>query len=237
MPTFINFFDSNFFIGIITLAVGTVAFSIYRKQQRDTKRDAANVILLEMESAEQQLQVITQNQSAGSLAENIYLMKNSSWDKFRYHFVRDFDRNEWDKITDFYNKCLQYDAAVTYHSSYFAGNVDMTQMHLLRIQADYASEYAHDIAKADSQEKRDVIREAYEKKKQTFINSYGVVESADNFTSPYFYNPQKPVIEAKQVLETIETNLSLTSVGIKLKKMANNASFLRRLKERIVGSK
>lgn len=235
MSTLINFFDSNFFIGLITLAVGTVAFSIYKKQQRDTKRDAANVILLEMESAEQQLQIITQNQSANSLAENIYLMKNSSWDKYRYHFVRDFDRNEWDKITDFYNKCIQYDAAVSYNNSYFAGNVDMTQMHLLRIQADYANDYAREDAAATDQIEKDAAREAYEKKKQTFINAYGVVQSADNFDSPYFYNPQKPVIEAKQVLDTIETNLSLTSVGIKLKKMAKETTQLQRFRNWAIG--
>ena len=228
MSTIVNFFNSSFFIGLATLVVGTTAFFIYRKQKRDAKRDAANVILLEVESAEQQLQIITQNQAPGSLAENIFLMKNSSWEKYRYFFVRDFDRNEWDKITDFYNKCLQYDAAVAYNSNYFGSNVEKAQSHILRILANYADTYIEDVEKATTQTSKAKLREAYEAKKTNFLNAYGVIQNDDNFTAPYFYNPQKPVIEAKSVLDTIETNISLTSVGIKLKRMAAKKSFWQR---------
>jgi hypothetical protein len=228
----VHFFDSNFFVGLVTLVVGTVAFRIYNKQKVDAKRDAANVILLEIQSAEQQLQIITQNQTPGALAENFYLMKNSSWDKYRYHFVRDFDRNEWDKITDFYNKCLEYDTATESFNSSWGSNVKNAQAHVLRILADYAQAFVNDLGGAKTAEKKDAIRKKYEAKKAEFISSYGVIQNDQNFDAPYFYNPQKPVIQAKAVLDTIETSLSLTSVGVKLKNMATNPNEWNRLRGR-----
>lgn len=216
----ISFLDSNFFIGLVTIAVGTAAFRIYRRQQHDSKRDAANVILLEIEGAEQQLQTIIGRQSPGSLVENVYLMKNHSWDKYRYIFVRDFDRNEWDKITDFYNKCLQYDTSVEYDSNQFASNVDKAQSHILGILANYASDYVKQVETNVAKEQD--YKELYLKRKSAFLRSYGVEENSEGFAPPYFYGPRKPVNEAQSILETIETNLSLTSVGIKLKRMAEN---------------
>lgn len=232
----IKFFDSSFFVASVTLIVGFSAFGIYKKKNRDTKRDAASVILLEIESAEQQLQLINQTQTAGSLAENIFLMKNSSWDKYRYYFVRDFRRNEWDKITDFYNSCSQYDDAVSFNKSYFGTNVNHVQSQIIRIMADYTNDYIEAVSKAKTQDEKDSIKEAYDAKKSRFIISYGVIENNEGFAGPYFFGPQKPALAAQKILSTIETSLSLTSVGIKLRNMSANKSLWRRLTERFLNN-
>lgn len=228
MTEIINFFNSNFFIGLVTLLVGSVAFGVYRKQKRDAKRDAANVILLEVQSAEQQLQVVRRTQG-DELAENVYLMKNSSWDKYRYLFVRDFDRNEWDKISDFYNKCLQYDASVAYASTYFGSNVEKAQGHILGALAGYAKQYVNDFEALPNPDEKQELVDAFKERRSNFLQAFGVINGDESFLSPYFYNPQKPTIDAKAVLETMETNLSITSVGNKLKRMAENRGFFRRL--------
>ena len=225
----LDILNSNGIIALITLVVGFGAFQIYRKQKRDAKRDAANVILLEIESAEQQLQTITQNEQSGSLAENTYLMKNSSWDGYRYLFVRDFDRNEWDKISDFYSKCHQYDDAVAFNNKYFGGNVEKTQLQLQRILAEYAKDFTEDTLSATTDVEKLKLKDEYEQRKNLFIDAYGLRVSEINFPPPYFYNPQKPVNEAKAILSTIETSLSLTSVGIKLKRMATKVGLWKRL--------
>lgn len=41
-----------------------------------------------------------------------------------------------------------------------------------------------------TQRDKDEVRKAYEKR-ETFIKTYGVIESAENFGSPYFYNPSE----------------------------------------------
>jgi hypothetical protein len=230
----IKFFDSSFFVATVTLIVGFSAFGIYKKKNRDTKRDAASVILLEIESAEQQLQLINQTQTAGSLAENIFLMKNSSWDKYRYYFVRDFRRNEWDKITDFYNSCSQYDDAVSFNKNYFGTNVNHVQSQIMRVMADYANEYIEEVTKAKTQDEKDDLKKEYDAKKSRFINSYGVIENGEGFVGPYFYGPQKPALAAQKILSTIETSLSLTSVGLKLRSMSANKSIWKRFVERLI---
>jgi len=231
-----NFFYSNFFVGVVALGVGAAAYSVYKKQKRDAKRDAANVILLEIESAEKQLQLINQTQSSGTLAENIYLMKSSTWDENRYMFVRDFDSNEWDKITDFYNKCLQYDASVAYNNTFFGNNVEKVQNQVLRVLAKYADSYSDKLVDAKSPQERKLLKREYEEKKNRFIETYGVIENEEGFPPPYFYNPMKPVNDAKAVLGAIETNLSLTSVGIKLKRMAIRRSPWQRIRSYIGGN-
>jgi hypothetical protein len=234
MSTLILFFNSNFFIGFITLIVSTVAFRVYSRQKADAKRDAANVILLEIQNAEKQLGIINQNRDANILDENIYLMKNSSWDTYRYFFVRDFDTSEWEKITTFYNKCIQYDKAVTGYNENWASNVKSAQKHVLRILADYADLFTQQLATVTPRQK-EKIRKDYEDKKTAFISSYGVIQNDDNYPAPYFYSPQKPILEAKVILDTIETALSTSSVGVKLKTMSDNANLLKRI--RLVMSK
>ncbi len=229
-----NFFYSNFFVGLVALGVGVAAYSVYRRRRRDVKRDAANVILLEIESAEQQLQAVNQTQAQlpDTLPETIFLMKNSSWEKYRYHFVRDFDRNEWDKITDFYDKCRRYDEAVVYNNSLFKANHRNWASNLYRVLAEYAREHADKMVEAKDNDKP-ALEDAYINRRKTLIETYTNVDEKHT----YFHNPIKPVNDAKAVLSTIETNLSLTSVGIKLKRLAAIRSLAQRLKSWFTGPK
>ncbi len=226
-----SFLDSNFFIGIVTLLVGLVAFRIYKKQKLDAKRDAANVILLEIQSAEQQLQIV--NQNPDTLSETLLLMKNSSWDKYRYLFVRDFDRNEWDKVSDFYNKCILYDRSALSYSSTWADNVKSAQSEVLRVLAEFAKDYTTLSESVKDPEDLSKLRAEFEQRKGYFISAYGVVQNTDNYEPPYFYNPQRPVLEAKAILNTIETNISITSIGNKLKSMAGEKNYSLSLADRI----
>lgn len=224
--------NSNFIVASVTLVVGLLAFRIYKKQQTDAKRDAANVILLEIQSAERQLRTISQNRS--ELSEKLLLMKNSSWDMYRYLFVRDFDRDEWDRVTDFYDKCSLYDKSALAYNSTWADSVKSVQTELLAVLAQYAKDYVTSLEETTDPDARKKLRQQYEERRETFISVYGVVENKDNYSSPYFYNPQKPVLEAKEILTTLETNLSLSSVGAKLTLLSQNRkSFFKNMLYRI----
>ncbi len=218
-----NFLYSNFFVGLVALGVGVAAYSVYSKQKRDSKRDSANIILLEIEHAEQQMQIVTQTQESESLNENIYLMRVASWEKYRYLFVRDFDRNEWDKVTDFYDKCQRYDTAVRYNNTFFKANEENLRTNLHRVLADYADEYVSTASNATPTERTEAER-VYLEKRQSFIDMY--MRTTQGYL--YMYNPIKPVNDAKTVLSSIETSLSLTSVGIKLKRLARASSIWQR---------
>lgn len=52
----IQFFNSSFFIALVTLATGLFAFRLYFQKNKDIKKDAANILLLEIQNAERQLE-------------------------------------------------------------------------------------------------------------------------------------------------------------------------------------
>lgn len=116
-----NFITSALFIPLVTLLVGSTVIIIYSKTKDDFKKDAANIVLLEIQNAERALKQVTESVNAEipTLPQNIFLMQTESWSKYRYLFVRDFDWNEWNEVTDFYDKAQLYDKAVTYNNSFF----------------------------------------------------------------------------------------------------------------------
>lgn len=212
---FIGFFNSNFFIALITLAVGLAAFIIYVLQKRDQKKDAANIILLEIKSAERAIKKLRDSLLQEQLAD-IFLMPSESWTKYKYLFVRDFDRDEWDAITEFYNKCQLIDDDIRYNTSAFWNDVEAIRSNKQRILADYSEKYVSEINKVKTQEEEEIIIEKFKKSADKFNTLY--MERQIQFA----YNPQKPINDAKAHLEGLSRNLSQTAVGLKLKKLAKN---------------
>jgi hypothetical protein len=210
------FFNSDFFIALVTLIAASIAFGLYRKQKNDEKRDAANTILLEIEGAERQLTKVSEDKPFPNIdEEDVYLMRASSWDEFKYLFVNNFDRNEWDKITDFYRRCHDYDEAVTYHNLNSKKNLQALRVNMQRVLANYADEYTRSI-EGKTEEEFTELEIKYINRRQTFINIYGNTST----THMYSYIPIKPQNDAKRALKGLETSLSLTSVGIKLKQLS-----------------
>ena len=71
-PPVSEFLDSTLLNPITTLIVGFAAYFLYKKQKEDEKRDAANIILLEIESAERQLGVVKENIKKNFLREDLF---------------------------------------------------------------------------------------------------------------------------------------------------------------------
>jgi len=212
-----NFLYSNFFVGLVALGVGIAAYRVYAKQKRDAKRDAANIILLEIEDAERQLEKVSSARPfTGGDEEDVYLMKAASWDKYKYLFVRDFDRNEWDKITTFYTKCQAYDQAVVFNKASTEKNQQEVRANLQRVLTDHAAQYAK-ATKVDDKDVQAVSDQAYQQLHDAYIERL-VGKDSNIFT----YVPRQSEADAKRALSNLETSLSLTSVGIKLKAMVAN---------------
>ncbi|HEU5121231.1 MAG TPA: hypothetical protein VFT59_00150, partial [Candidatus Saccharimonadales bacterium] len=137
----VNFFNSNFFVALITLAVGSFAFLIYQKRQKDTKKDAANILLLEIKNAEAQLaqakEIILRDKI---VPESIFAMKTASWSKYGYLFIRDLTDEEWRLINNFYEKCRQYDEVVEYSNTFFKKNEEQIRVNLHQAIADYTKD-------------------------------------------------------------------------------------------------
>jgi len=214
----IGFLNSPFFSGLVTLAVGTFAYVVYQKQKHDEKQRAAAVILLEIEEAEQQLaKVDTDKPFAAVNSEDVRLMPVSSWNQYKHLFTHDFDRNETDKISDFYARCAAYDcAAALSESIIFERSQQELRINMQRVLADYAREYSDKIETA-LQADLPKLEQDYIERRRRFVEIYGNTAT----THMYTYVPVKPENDAARALRSLETSLSLTSVGIKIKAIAH----------------
>lgn len=195
----------NYATASVTLIVGFVALEVYRRQKRDHKKTAARILLVEIENAERQLNIIKESEK---LSENSRLMSSSSWEKYRHLFGQDFTAREWDTISDFYTRCIQYDKAIDYDGSSIYHDIEAFRTSLNNALALSA---ANIIVSNPALTNDEVVQE--------------YVVFRDKLDKAYMsnllpYSPNKPVNDATRALQGLDTTLSLTSIGDKLRKIA-----------------
>ena len=202
----------------ITLLVGLTAFAVYIWQKHDNKKLAANAILFEIKNAERVIAEARNNLKKDYLSEELFAMQYESWTKYRHLFVKNFDRDEWNTITDFYNKCQLFDETVAYNKTFFQKNEEQIRVNKQRIVSDYTKEAVDAMMQVndddpDKEETAVKITEEFVEKTRRFDDTYMGRQDL------VMYNPTKPVTDAKIYLADL-TQISGTSVGIKLKKIA-----------------
>lgn len=208
----ISFLYSSLFQTLITLFVGLFAIWIYYRQKRDYKSDAANSILLEIQNAERVISRVRESVRTGRLDTDITVMRSDSWGKYSYLFSRDFDRDEWDSITDFYNKSKLLDEAIRFNNTFFTNDVEQIRANRQKILAEYAKKLIDD-AESSAPPNPDEVLNKFNQKLEVFDQLY--MEKQNQF----MYNPQKPINDAKIYIEDLKS-LTTTSVGQKLKKLS-----------------
>lgn len=95
-----NFLQSNFFLALVTLVVGGFAIYLYIKQNADTKRDAAKIVLQEIRRAED---IISDYKQSGGYQFAKKIIATNSWNKNIHLFVSDFENDELDRISNLYS--------------------------------------------------------------------------------------------------------------------------------------
>lgn len=205
----IEFFNSNGFQTLVTFIVGLAAYIIYKVQKNDEKVNAARSIVLEIQNAEKGIGKVRDAVKKEHLDVDVKILQSESWSSMKRYFVRDFDTDEWDVISDFFNKASLLDAAIAYNKTAFASDVEQIRSNKQAALARYAAE-AIEGAEGKTTEK---IRSDYDLKARAFDGLY--MDKQGDFA----YNPLKPLNDARMYLEGLG-NLSTTTIGQKFKKMA-----------------
>lgn len=205
LSSIIEFLNSNFFVAFVTIVVGTIALVVYWIQKRDSKREAANIILLEIRAAERKLVEIKKSLKNEILPNDLRLMPTENWSKFSFLFIRDFDRDEWDSLVSFYNNCQLIDETIKYNNDSFWNDVEQIRSNKQRLLADFAYKAALDKnARKEFDDVTDLIDGLYMSKQGKFG-----------------YTPQKTLNDAKKHVDEIAPRISQSTIGLKLKKLAN----------------
>lgn len=206
----VNFLNSNFFQSLTTGLVVFVAIYVYKQQKNDSKKDAANSILLEVQNAERVIQKIKDSVKKDSLEVDVSVLQSNSWSKHKHLFSRDFDGDEWDLLDNFYNKAALLDDAIRYNNSAFANDVEAIRSNKQRVLADYVVEL---LEKNKNGTDPKALIEDFESRAKLFDQIYMDKQGE------YMYKPVKPVNDAKLYLEDLP-KITTSTVGLKLKQLA-----------------
>lgn len=189
----------------VTLATGWIAYFIYQKRVKDTKREAAAVLLSEVRSVVRSLPAIkTDFKRDDSLVERRYLLENSSWKKYRYIMLSQLSFEQWDALKGFFESVALYDHSISINDSYFDANT----------QQIWVSLHKHYLKKLEEL-KDNKIPEELSKQLVDFTNMY-----VSNTLKHAGYSPRKPINMASAALDAIDENLLVSSVGEMLIKLA-----------------
>lgn len=206
------FVDSTFFQSLVTLLVGGFALFIYKRQHVDAKREAAQAIYNEIKSAENKLKSIREEFFSVQVPKlgAKKLLSSENWSRYKYFFVESLEDEEWIVIEDFYNNCMAYDRAVELSDSYFHENTK-------HIFIKFYDEYKEYVAKNIKNKKaKNVLSgseiEQFEKYTELFLRYL-----SDN---DGMYSPNKPVYDARAALIGLDSVITLSSAGQKLKQIA-----------------
>jgi len=132
MENFISFFNSNFFVGLITFLVGGFAIYLYKKKNSDTKRDAAKIILQEIRRAED---IVNDYKEHEQYQFTKKIVATNSWAKNINHFVGDLDQDELDKISNLYSTGEYLDKIIEKISDYtFEKNIQGFEQGITELQ-------------------------------------------------------------------------------------------------------
>lgn len=219
MKSLYNFFshnellNSSFLLAVITLLAAGTALYIYRKQHRDERQEAAKAIYSEIVSAQNRLKGIRERFFAEQFPalESETVLRSENWSRYKYLFVQQLTTDEWNLVDRFYNNCLAYDAAVALNNSYFDEEV---KYFFDAFSQNYRSvlDAFHKANPKGTNALPKALRDDLQKYQDRFLNT-------DN-RRPVVYRPQKPINDARVALVALDSDISLSSAGVKLRAMA-----------------
>lgn len=205
-----KFLNSQFFIALVTLTAGLVAWFVYSRQRSDKKRDIANSILSEIQLAEKAIERVRNYVRDTQQADiNIQILQLNSWSQHKHLFSSDFDEDEWSSINGFYANAALLDQTLRQSNAVFESNAEQIRSNMQRVIADLVELMVVQTNKETIEqdlrqlkERAELFSDLYEEKKKEFT-----------------FTPVKYLDDIKRTLEDISP-LSTSTAGEKLKKLA-----------------
>ena len=211
MDNFLIFLDSNFFQSIVALIVGVFVFVQYRINRRDHLRDAASIIIIEIQTASRTIKSIRKRLVDRVLDSDVSVMPSDSWKENRQLFAKYLDRDEWDTIEDFYDRSRLLDDVVKYNRQMFRNDVEQIRINKQRAAADFAIDTVNNIA-VNNMNKEDVANMFSGK-----VSVYDTLYMSKQ--GELAYTPNQVTDDAKKYIDNIPDILN-SSAYVKLKSIS-----------------
>ncbi len=98
-----NFWDSNLFQTITILFVGIFVFIVYIIRVWDERSRAATILIMEIREIEGALKKLLEAISSGNPYSSSPIIKENSWEKYKFIFIKYLDQDEYALISEFYS--------------------------------------------------------------------------------------------------------------------------------------
>ncbi len=204
------FLNSQFFIALITLTAGLIAWFIYGKQRRDTKRDIANSILSETQYAEKSVERVRNYiRDTGQADINIKILQLNSWARHKHLFSSDFDEDEWGAINNFYANAVLLDDTLKQSNLVFESNAEHIRSNMQRAITDLLEVVAVNTKPETIEQDLKQLKDRAE----FFATVY------EDYKKDFTFTPVKYLEDTKRILEDIQS-VSTSTAGETLKKLA-----------------
>jgi hypothetical protein len=99
-----NFWDSNLLQTITIFVAGISVFIIYIIRVRDERSRAATILIMEIREIEEALKKLLEIiSSKGNFYYSTPIIKENSWGKYKFLFIKRLDQDEYNLISEFYS--------------------------------------------------------------------------------------------------------------------------------------
>lgn len=108
-----DFLNSDLFSSIATILVGGIAWIVYRLQQKQTDKDAATIVFLQIKDAERRINDLSQQPQQELVVNNLTkpIIGENNWEKFKGRLIKYFDDDDIELINNFYIRVVSAELA------------------------------------------------------------------------------------------------------------------------------
>lgn len=210
----------------VAIIAASITLGIYYVRRKDYKRDAANIILLEIQSAEDNMSEARKTYESARAKDNdqimfpekLRLMKTESWTKYKYLFVRDLDSVQWQAVSNFYSNCLHFDEAVEHRDGTFGLNETGIRAGIQANISAYSKELAESLL-ANPENDPEIAKKNRELTDE-IIRKKDIAVNANIGSLAYLYNPDKSFTDAAYYFNLLPNSLINTPIGEVLNRLA-----------------
>lgn len=207
MDAVITFFNSSFFVSLVTMGTALVAWLVYRSKLSSDKVQAARVLVTEIRIAEERLDKMRDNMTDNILGYSTPIFPTKSWKVYSHLFISDFDQDELKLLNSFYDYGELAEEYAKKDNNFFWVATEERAKVSVRKVADFITE-------AINQGSDDPDGKSIQNKKtrlDSLLDKHSLL-----------YTPAKSVNEIKKLLPNIP-KITTSSCGPKLKKLAKLA--------------
>ncbi len=215
----------------ITFLVGLFVFILYLWQKIDRKRIAARIVLVEISGAEDRVKALKVkfSDSDGSDIGQDLILSTNSWSSYRHLFINDLTDKQWRKVGDFYDDCETLNEAIRENNSFFGQNSQAIRTARYEAAASFVAKAINDVESGvfstTQPDGTQVVSSSAEQDIKSRINlelnAFNQVLEDSLNTANVHYNPRKPINDTERTLKYVDSNLSDSDIGIKLRRIAD----------------